>query len=244
MLNTIMFDLDGTLLPMTQKNFLEAYFREIAVKFAALGLDAEKSVPAVWAGTKAMLKNDGTVCNADRFWAEFSSFCGGLEDRLADIEAETDLFYSDEFNRVRDVIEPTEVPRRLVCSLRDKGYTAVLATNPLFPAQAVASRLGWIGLAPEDFVLLTNYKNSRFCKPNLNYFRDIFSVLNTAPEQCMMVGNTVSEDMCAALLGCSTYLVTDYLENPDGLDFSIYQQGSLADFEAWAESLPRIGQDI
>ena len=242
MLNTVLFDLDGTLLPLSQDVFIETYFQELTKKFITLGLDAEKSIRAVWSGTKAMLKNDGAMNNATRFWKEFSSFYGGLEDRLANIEAETDRFYENEFNRVQSIVAPTDVPAKLISSLKSKGYTVVLATNPLFPQQAVASRLGWIGLTLEDFALHTDYQNARFCKPNPGYYRDIFTALGVQPEQCLMVGNTVLEDMCAAGLGCGTYLVTDYLENPEGEDYFMYSQGTLLDFAAWAEQLPRIEQ--
>ena len=239
-MNTVLFDLDGTLLPMTQDAFIEAYFQRLAVKFVALGLEAEKSIQAVWAGTKAMMKNDGSVSNATRFWSGFSAFYGGLEDRLKELEAETDRFYSSEFNGVRDIITPTELSLKLISTLKSKGYTVALATNPLFPPQAVASRLAWIGLTLEHFSLHTDYHNARFCKPNPGYYRDIFAALGVEPAQCLMVGNTVTEDMCAARLGCETYLVTDYLENPEGGDYSMYPQGTLADFAVWTEQLPRL----
>ena len=239
----MLFDLDGTLLPISQDAFIEAYFHELSKTFVELGLDAKKSILAVWAGTKAMLKNDGSASNSDCFWREFSSFYGGLEDRLADIEDATDRFYEDEFNRVQNIITPTVLPAKLISTLRNKGYTLVLATNPLFPPQAVASRLGWIGLTLEDFDLHTDYHNARFCKPNLDYYRDIFTVLKADPKQCLMVGNTVAEDMCAALLGCSTYLVTDYLENSEGADYNMFEQGTLADFAAWTEQLPQLNLD-
>ena len=240
MLNTILFDLDGTLLPMSQDAFIEDYFKRLMHKFVALGLDSGKSVKAVWAGTKAMLENDGTMSNAARFWSVFSSAYGGLEDRLAEIEAETDRFYVDEFDEVKRVVTQTELSAKIISGLKDKEYTVVLATNPLFPPQAVATRLSWIGLKLEDFALHTDYLNSKYCKPNPGYYRDIFTALSVEPQQCIMVGNTVIEDMCAGQLGCETYLVTDCLENPNGDDYSIYRQGSLKEFAFWAESLPRV----
>ena len=240
MLNTVLLDLDGTLLPMAQEDFIEAYFQELAKKFVSIGLNAEKSTLAVWSGTKAMLKNDGTLSNSKRFWDEFASFYGGVADKLAYIEAETDHFYVNEFNLIKHVVSPTNLPLKLVSILKDKGYTVVLATNPLFPPQALESRLSWIGLTLEDFSLYTDYHNSRFCKPSPGYYQDIFAALKVQPEQCLMVGNTVVEDMSASQLGCCTFLITDYLENPEGADYSSYQQGTFSDFTSWAEQLPHI----
>ena len=51
----------------------------------------------------------------------------------------------------------------------------VLATNPIFPAVAVETRLGWVGLTGSDFDLVTTYENSRSSKPNPAYYQSILS---------------------------------------------------------------------
>ena len=43
-MNTVLFDLDGTMLPMDQDVFAHGYFSELAKKFAAFGLDGKKLV--------------------------------------------------------------------------------------------------------------------------------------------------------------------------------------------------------
>ncbi|NCB31856.1 MAG: HAD family hydrolase, partial [Clostridia bacterium] len=128
----------------------------------------------------------------------------------------------------------------LLSSLRRKGYGVVLATNPLFPPVAVASRLSWILLSPSDFDHVTTYDNSRFCKPHLGYYRDILAKVSREPAQCMMVGNNPVDDMAAADLGLAVYLLTDYLENPEGLEIGGYPQGSFADLAAFLGELPAL----
>ena len=59
----VLFDLDGTLLPMDQELFLKTYFGGLAQKLAPLGYDAEALFRAIWKGTGAMIKNDGSVLN-------------------------------------------------------------------------------------------------------------------------------------------------------------------------------------
>lgn len=59
MLKAILFDLDGTLLPMDQDTFVNAYFTEILKKFVPLGYDGKKLTKNLWEGTKAMIENDG-----------------------------------------------------------------------------------------------------------------------------------------------------------------------------------------
>jgi len=238
MVDTILFDLDGTLLQVKQTAFLDVYLAELRKVFNKAGMDAELSITAVWAGTKAMVQNDGTVRNIERFWQTFSKHMDIAGKRLREIEAECDKFYSNEFNKVKTVMIPCDISKRLVRRMASKGYGVVLATNPLFPECAVESRLGWIGLDVQDFRLITHYNNSTFCKPNPGYYREILGKINKAPQQCLMVGNNPAEDMSAGALGIETFLVTDCLENEADLDITAFQHGTLEQLEAYLTALP------
>ena len=160
MIDTIMLDLDGTLLKYTQDAFLGVYFAELPKVFTKMGMDADLTVKALWAGTKAMVLNDGSRFNSQRFWETFADSLELSDERLRIIEAACDSFYKNEFNIVKTVMEPNEISKRLVHALIARGYHIVLATNPLFPVCAVTTRLGWIGLEPRDFQLITHYANS------------------------------------------------------------------------------------
>ena len=92
------------------------------------------------------------------------------------------------------------------------------------------TRLSWVGLAPEDFSLVTTYENSRFCKPNPAYFQEIVEKLGKTPQECLMVGNDGVEDTAAAKVGLSLYLTTDCLENGGKVDLSQFPHGSFRDF--------------
>ena len=59
MITTILFDLDGTLLPMDQDVFVAAYMKGLATTAAPYGYESDKFVKAVMTGTVAMIKNDG-----------------------------------------------------------------------------------------------------------------------------------------------------------------------------------------
>ena len=240
MIDTVMFDLDGTLLRFTQEAFIEAYFARLSKVFARLGLDAEMSVKAVWAGTKSMMLNDGTQTNAERFWYTFSESMSLTVGQRIDVEAACDDFYTNEFDSVKSVLMPGGVSNRLVRALTAKGYGVVLATNPLFPACAVTTRLRWVGLEPEDFIFVTHYTNSTYCKPNHKYYQEVFAKINRKPEQCFMAGNNPVEDMSVGELGAETFLVTDCLENETGADISVYQRGTLAELEVRLMSMPDI----
>jgi FMN phosphatase YigB (HAD superfamily) len=230
LIDTIMFDLDGTLLPIDQKEFIVAYFGAAIGKLAPLGYDKDRLVASLWAGTRAMMINDGTLTNAERFWQVFEKAFGHTQAEMSPL---LDAFYHNEFNDVKRLLTCMPPSREIVYGLRDKGYRLVLATNPLFPAVAVAARLRWIGLFFEDFEHVTSIENSRYCKPDLRYFEEILQAIGKTPEKCMMVGNNAAEDMSALRLGMAGFLVTDCLENEAGEEIGKFRHGSLLEFAAY-----------
>ena len=233
-ITTVLFDLDGTLLPMDQDVFIKKYFGLLAQKLAPFGYDSEKLIQAVWAGTKAMVMNDGKVTNKDAFWIACDTTLGCAASKDADIHMD---FYRNEFNQVQEVCGFEPMAAQIIHSLKDRGYRVALATNPLFPAIATQNRIRWAGLRPEDFELYTTYENSRYCKPNLDYYRDVLTQMNVRAEECLMVGNDVGEDMVTANLGMKVFLLTDCLINRTGADISQYPHGSFAELAAFIEMI-------
>ena len=75
-LTTVLFDLDGTLLPMDNDAFTKGYFKILAAKLAPHGYDLGQLVDAMWAGTAAMVKNDGSQSNEAAFWKKFAGIYG------------------------------------------------------------------------------------------------------------------------------------------------------------------------
>ncbi len=241
MIDTVLFDLDGTLLPIDQSAFMKVYFRELSNVFAEMGLDGENGMKALLHGTKDMLENDGTMPNSAVFWRRFSMDMGIDEDFTKRIEEACDEFYSGPFNLVRDVARITDASKAAVMTLKQKGYRVILATNPLFPPQAITTRLGWFGLEQSDFELCTDYHSASYCKPSKGYFDAILSRFGLVPGQCLMVGNNVREDMCAREYGMSVYLVDEFIENEDKTDISDFNRGRIEDFAAFAGAMPRVG---
>ena len=240
MINTILFDLDGTLVRFSQDEFIGAYFSELHKVFVKLGMDADAATKGVWAGTKAMVLNDGSMLNTQRFWGTFSELLGIKGKELEAVEAACDSFYINEFNKVKSVVQPCEIPAKLVREMSAKGYCVVLATNPLFPPCAVDSRLGWIGLTRQDFKHITHYENSTFCKPNPAYYHEVLAKIGKSPQDSLMVGNHPLEDMCVSNLGMEVFLVTDFMENETGVDISEFRHGTIEDLETYLMSLPSL----
>ena len=223
MFEMILFDLDATLLPMDQDEFVKEYFKHLARKLAPNGYEAGALVDAVWKGTAAMIRNDGSRSNEDAFWSEFANILG--EDALAD-KPLFDEFYMNEFENARGVCGFNPAAAGTVRALKAAGFRVALATNPIFPAAATEKRIRWAGLEPEDFELRTTYENSSFCKPNPAYYTDIALSLSVKPSDCLMVGNDATEDMAAQEAGMSVFLITDCLINRENKDISVYPNGS------------------
>ena len=75
-ISTILFDLDGTLLPMDQDEFVRAYFKLLAQKLAGHSYDPQALLGNIWKGVEAMVKNTGEVNNEEAFWRTFDAIYG------------------------------------------------------------------------------------------------------------------------------------------------------------------------
>lgn len=233
-IKAVLFDLDGTLLPMDQDVFVGAYFGLLAKKLAPYGYEKKTLIDAIWGGTAAMVKNTGELTNEDVFWNFFAGIFG--ETRRED-QPLFEEYYKNEFQTVQGSCGYTPRAAEAVALLKVKGIRIALATNPIFPAIATESRIRWAGLNKADFELVTTYENSRRCKPNPDYYRDVLNQLNLFPEECLMVGNDVSEDMIAETLGMQVFLLTDCIINKKNLDLSAYRQGTFDDLLAYLKTL-------
>ena len=233
-IKAILFDLDGTLLPMDEEVFTKGYFKLLAKKLSLIGYEPQALIEAVWAGTKAMIKNDGSKMNVDVFWSKFAEFFG---DKVYQDIPYFDDFYKNEFQQASEFCTYNPMAKEAVSFAKSSGFRVVVATNPVFPAIAVESRLRFAGLSSEDFEYYTTYENTGYCKPNLNYYKAILEKIDCKPEECLMVGNNVSEDMIAEQLGMKVFLLTDCLVNKEEKDISIYPNGSFEQFIAYIKTL-------
>lgn len=205
----ILFDLDGTLLPMDMDEFTNGYFQLLAEEIEPYGYPKEKMLAAMWKGIFAMVKNDGSRSNADAFWNAFSADFG--EKAYEDIP-KFDAFYTKNFHKAKAFTAPVPQAVEAVALARQKADKVILATNPMFPMAAIHSRLSWTGLTSEQFDLITDYENFNYCKPNPAYFTEIIQKMGLDPKNCLMIGNNAEEDAKAALaVGMSAFLVTDCL---------------------------------
>ena len=232
----ILFDLDGTLLPMVQDEFVKFYMPLLAKSYmgAGVSLDPKKFIGAVWAGYEAMVKNDGSRTNREAFWSYMEPELPISTEESENIALK---FYENEFNQAICTTKPTPVSNQIVKKAKSRGLETYLATNPVFPRCATMNRICWAGLDAEDFKVITTYETCTYCKPNPEYFRGILEEFSLDPSECLMVGNDVEEDLAIRSLGVKTYLVTDTMENKKDLPVKSDYIGTLEELLKFIETV-------
>lgn len=223
-MKTIFFDLDGTLLDMDMNDFVVNYYRLLTEYVAKHGYDPQRFMKALDNGLESMLRNDGTSSNEEVFWKAMEEEFGP---EVHDSKKMFEKFYLEEFQTISQFTGPNKEIMNFIEDVKEKA-PLVLATNPLFPSMATASRMKWGGLDGEDFDLITTYENSRFCKPNPLYYEDLLERLNLKPEDVLMVGNDLYEDGAAKSLGIDVFILEPNLLHEDKNVFGVDQIGDIS----------------
>ena len=241
MIKNIFLDLDGTMLPMDMKKFMKLYFSSMTEAVCPyIEMSPETLQKALLGGMEAMYQNQGAMSNKMCFWNKVATMVG--PEIINDIPM-FNGYYENEFILTKEATTVNPYSRKIVDEVRRKGYNTVMATNPFFPKIATERRVKWAGLDKNDFSVITTYENSKYCKPNPKYFIETCEMAKCKPEETLMVGNDVREDMISATIGMETFLVTDDLINRDNVDISGYKQGSLKDFYEYCLQLPDLTEE-
>lgn len=209
MYTTILFDLDGTLLPIDTDGFVRQYLKALGTHIGHL-VPPKQLAEQIMASTHAMIHNtDPVLTNAQVFAADFFPKVGHAEEHLMPV---FDAFYRERFPGLIQTCPG--VPgraRQVVQAAVDAGYEIVLATNPIFPRMAIEERMRWIQVDDMPWRLVTCYEEMHACKPQPEFYQEILSRIGRAPGECLMVGNDFEEDGVAARLGMNIFFVTDFL---------------------------------
>ncbi len=225
-MKAILFDLDGTLLPLDEKLFVDIYFTELSKVFSDYNIDSKKLVETIWTATGDMIKNDGKKTNEEVFWDRFESV---IDADVSNVKGLLANFYANQFfNKVKRSSTENSLAKVAVELAKKNGRKVILATNPVFPEDALV-RLKWTGLDVDDFDYVTHYSNSSFSKPNPKYYLDLCEKFDVEPKDCLMIGNDEREDIFAASsIGMNCYLVTDNLNSAPDCEINC-EKGSFED---------------
>ena len=233
MIKAILFDLDGTLLPMDSVAFNKEYAKEMIKLMDRY--DASFVAQNIYKCVEAMVNNNGESTNEVVFWNTLVSLYGK---QILDDKVNLDNFYHHQFNNLKSTCSCNKLSNKMIKTLKEKGYIVVLATNPLFPSIATEKRIEWAGLDKNDFFLYTTYENSCYSKPNLNYYKEILQKINCDVSECLMIGNDVEDDMVVSRLGMDVFLLTDCLINLNNVDINLFRHGSMIELSNFINDLP------
>lgn len=227
MAKAILFDLDGTLLPMDTDVFVKNYLKELAPRVAHI-IDPQLFTKALLTGTEAMIRNlEDNKTNEQVFTESFLSILNMKKEAIWPI---LDDFYENIFPTLAHLTTPTPLARKVVEEAVKQGYKVAIATNPIFPRVAIYERLKWAEIADMPFEVVTFYEESIFTKPHTQYYQHICDKLNVTPQDCIMIGNDKQEDLAASQIGMKTFLVHGYVIDrvkPDQPTFQIDDEGTL-----------------
>lgn len=236
MKDTILFDLDGTLLPMDFDKFMQLYFYEIGNYFKDT-VEPELLAKYILASTEVVVKEKNGLSNRDKFMNKFLEFTKGDIDFF---EKGFYDFYTTTFKNVKSSTYPSVEMRESVDLLKEKGYNVVIATNPLFPMVANEERIKWANFTSEEFLYVSCFEDSYYTKPHVEYYEGVLNKINKRPENCIMVGNDYSDDLAAQKLGIETYLIKTHEVNHYNLDNTADHSGEYKDFLQFVKDLPSI----
>lgn len=234
-LTTLLFDLDGTLLPFDLEPFMQVYFHKLVPEIAHL-VNPELIVKQIMAATQRTIENESAdVTNIDAFKAAFFSMTDVKE---ADIWPIFDRFYHEKFGELKALTTPNFISREICRTAVHKGYKLILATNPIFPDAAVRHRMEWAGMNEIPFDLVTTMEHMHYCKPNPKYYLEILDRVDSLASESIMFGNDVQEDGVAGNVGMETFLVDDFLIDRGVGHFQFTHRGSLQDAFTFVNQLP------
>lgn len=226
MIKVVAFDLDGTLIDFSIKEFIKAYLKSLykyLCGHSELAIDEKTFGYGLLQSMEDILKINNESSAYDKFYQALENYFPFDKELMKRLVSE---YYQSDFNSLKDLVVGNPYLKKVIEYLKEKNIKMIVATNPLFPHEGILARMQWGDINSKDFLFVTFGEDFHYIKPDLNYYREIISRLKIQPEELLMVGNDVDEDMCASELGCQTYLVTDCLLSRHGNEKNVINKGT------------------
>jgi FMN phosphatase YigB (HAD superfamily) len=210
MLKAVLFDLDNTLILYDEMEFFKRFIPRITDSFRDIippDIFADKLVVA----TQSLMRNDGSLLNRETFLNVFTTDYEEHRDELWDRLLR---FYTTELDQFRHLVAVPLGIEEVFDFLKRMHLKVVIASNPIWPREGQIKRFSWTGIE-HAFDFITHMENMFYCKPRLEYYTAICDEIEEKPEECLMVGNDLVNDMVAAKIGIKTFLMTDGIKTDE-----------------------------
>lgn len=238
MIKAVLLDLDNTLLVNTDDQFVPAYIRRLDAFFQQYW---HQSVSAIIRGVSKYSPGIPELENTyhDRLLAAVAEAMSQPHSVVAETMA---AFYTDAYPDLRDCTTPIEIAAEVLQYLLISDCAVVIATNPLYPDEAIRQRLKWAGLPAEfdQYALVTTAENMHFTKAEPAYYAEIVARVGIEPDEALMVGDRLDTDIeHARSIGLNTFHIT-----ASGHANGSQSSGTLAQFydhllhDDWREAYP------
>lgn len=205
MIKAVLLDLDNTLIANPDRAFAMAFLQALQETIEPFfgAVDATTLFREGLSQLGGERRGDET--NAQRIIRHLMEMTGHSSETAKDALLH---FYHKAYPELAANIEPVPGAVELILRLREMGYTLVIATNPIYPEQAVRQRMAWGGLPLDDslYALITSADNMHFSKPSPCYYAEILGRIGIEPDEAVMIGDRLSSDIePAAIVGIHTY---------------------------------------
>jgi FMN phosphatase YigB (HAD superfamily) len=228
-LTTLLFDLDGTLVNLERRG-LELRFMLRAFRRFYPAIRPWRFRRAFWRAAERLQVHGTDQTNYQVFLETL-----GAQSRI-DLHALDRIvreFLVHDFPHLSDRFVPIPGARETLELARRLGYRVVLATNPVWPLDAIRTRLLAGGLADFEFDFISHSEVMTCCKPDPRYYRELLARLPARSEECLMIGNDPRKDLPAKEAGIATFLIGAHPPDPR-MDAS----GTLEDLRTWITRVP------
>jgi FMN phosphatase YigB (HAD superfamily) len=223
-LTTLLFDLDGTLVDMRRRG-LELRFMLRAFRRFYPAIRPWRFRRAFWQAANRLQVHGTDKTNYEVFLETLGAHSRVDMPALDRIVRE---FLQRDFSHLSDRFVPIPGARETLELARRLDYRIVLATNPVWPLDAVLARLRAGGLADFAFDFISHSEVMTCCKPDPRYYRELLHRLQARGEECLMIGNDPRKDLPAKDANIGTFLIGTHRPDPR-MDAS----GTLEDLRAW-----------
>jgi FMN phosphatase YigB (HAD superfamily) len=228
--NTILFDLDNTLLNSIDFDDLREEFGRLFIEYFSHVVVPDRLFQAMEDAEGAIDANDGTdKSNHEVFLTTFSKSVGMQISELTPIFK---VFWSEGFPKLRECWKVVPEAREVIRWIFDHGMEVVIATGMMFPKDVIGEKLNWarIPVTEFEYSLVTHDENMHASKPHPAYYLEVLEKIGRLPQECLMVGDDWEHDILpASVVGIPVYWIADKGEEQPDLSVHLEGQGSLSD---------------
>lgn len=232
----LLFDLDDTLLGNISNTFVPAYMQSMAMRLSSVA-NPTVFIKILMEAVQQMMEdqNPGQTLE-EKFDAAFYPALGV---KRQDVQGLFDAFYAEDYPKLRSLTQSKPEAVQVVHQVLDRGDQAGIATNPLYPRNAILQRLDWADLSADavPFVLIPSYETFHFSKPNPAFFAEFLAQLGWPKAPVVMVGNDITLDIGSARqLGLSVFWMNNDGAGTWNGEGVIPPHGGLNDLLPWLDT--------